>query len=145
MTHTIETLKELNEQRFASMDKANVLVAGEMARRLDVLNHAHELAREKERDFVGREAFESFAQRSVDDFGAVRREILASISAASEAREAGALASVNSSAELARTYEARFGRLEGAQAKLVGGLLFAATILPLLTGIMVYILTGKSL
>jgi len=68
MTHTIETLKELHEQRFTSMDRAIVLLASEMARRLDVLNHAHELAREKERDFVGREAFESFAQRSVDDF-----------------------------------------------------------------------------
>ena len=40
MTHTIETLKELHDQRFCSMDKAIVLLADEMARRLEVLNHA---------------------------------------------------------------------------------------------------------
>ena len=53
MIHTIETLKELHEQRFAAIEKANVLLASEMARRVEVLNHAHELAREKERDFIG--------------------------------------------------------------------------------------------
>jgi hypothetical protein len=65
MVHTIETLKELHEQRFTSTDKAIVLAASELARRLEVLNHAHELAREKERDFIGREAFETFAQRAL--------------------------------------------------------------------------------
>jgi hypothetical protein len=50
MTHTIETLKELVEQRFAALDKAaRVLAAEEIARRLEILNHYHELAREKER------------------------------------------------------------------------------------------------
>jgi hypothetical protein len=49
MTHTIETLKELHEQRFAALDKARVLAAEEIARRLEVLNHYHELASEKER------------------------------------------------------------------------------------------------
>jgi hypothetical protein len=47
MIHTIETLKELHEQRFAAVDKAMVLAAEEMSRRLDILNHFHELAREK--------------------------------------------------------------------------------------------------
>lgn len=68
MIHTIETLKELHELRFASMDKAIVLLADETARRLEVLNHAHEQAREKERDFIGREAYDTFTQRSRDDF-----------------------------------------------------------------------------
>ena len=36
-------------------------------------------------------------------------------------------------------------RFESAQSKMFGGLLFAATILPLITGIMVYMLSGKSL
>lgn len=46
MIHTTETLKELFEQRFLAIDKAIVLAAEEMARRLDVLNHVHDLARE---------------------------------------------------------------------------------------------------
>jgi hypothetical protein len=79
MTHTIDTLKELNEQRFASMDKAIVLLADEMARRLEILNHAHQQAREKERDFIGREAYETFTQRSRDDFAGLRREIQVSL------------------------------------------------------------------
>jgi hypothetical protein len=74
MTHTIETLKELHEQRFTSTDKAIVLAASELARRLEVLNHAHELAREKERDFIGREAFDTFVLRVADDFAMFRWE-----------------------------------------------------------------------
>jgi hypothetical protein len=74
MIHTVETLKELHEQRFAAMDKAIVLLASEMARRLEVLNHAHEQAREKERDFISREAFETFVQRVNEDFAMLRRE-----------------------------------------------------------------------
>ena len=68
MIHTIETLKELHEQRFAAVDKAIVLAAEEISRRLDILNHFHELAREKERSFVGREAFDTFVLRVADDF-----------------------------------------------------------------------------
>ena len=68
MNHTIETLKELHEQRFAAVDKAIVLAAEEISRRLDILNHFHELAREKERSFVGREAFDTFVLRVADDF-----------------------------------------------------------------------------
>jgi hypothetical protein len=63
MTHTIETLKELHEQRFAAVEKAIILAAEEMSRRLDISNHAHEQAREKERDFIGREAFDTFVLR----------------------------------------------------------------------------------
>ena len=116
MIHTIETLKELHEQRFVATDKAIVLAASELARRLDILNHAHEQAREKERDFIGREAYETFTRHTIDDFAGLRQEM-----------------------------QARFGRIESAQAKMFGGLLFAATILPLITGIMVYMLSGKSL
>src|ERR1700731_1151998 len=87
MTHTIDTLKEMHEQRFAEMDKAIVLLASEMARRLDVLNHAHEQAREKERDFIGREAFETLAQRVADDLRMVRQDIQTAATAATAARE----------------------------------------------------------
>ena len=74
MIHTIETLKELHEQRFAAVDKAIVLAAEEISRRLDILNHYHELAREKERSFVGREAFDTFVLRVADDFAMFRRK-----------------------------------------------------------------------
>ncbi|MGH6867775.1 MAG: hypothetical protein ACREDA_02650, partial [Methylocella sp.] len=74
MTHTIETLKELVEQRFTSTDKSICLAAEELARRLEVLNHYHELAREKERTFIGREAFETFRERIADDLALLRRE-----------------------------------------------------------------------
>jgi hypothetical protein len=141
MTHTIETLKELHELRFAALDKATVLEAAELSRRLEVLNHVHDLAREKERDFVTREAFEAIMQRSVDDLAGLRREIQASLTEVTGAREAAALALANASAEQAKTYESRFGRLESAQAKLFGGLLFAATILPLIAGLVSYVLT----
>ena len=140
MTHTIDTLKELTEQRFLAMDKAILLVAEEMSRSLEVLNHAHEQAREKERDFIGREAYETFTQRSRDDFAGLRREIQVSLTEVSAAREAAFAALA-----LAKIYDSRFGRIESAQAKMFGGLLFAATILPLITGIMVYMLSGKSL
>jgi hypothetical protein len=145
MIHTIETLKELHEQRFCSMDKAILLLADEMSRRLEVLKHAPQQAREKERDFIGREAYETFTQRSRDDFAGLRREIQVSLTEVSAAREAAFTVLANSSGELAKIYDSRFGRIESAQAKMFGGLLFAATILPLITGIMVYMLSGKSL
>jgi hypothetical protein len=53
-----------------------VLAAEEVARRLEVLNHFHELTREKERTFVGREAFETFVLRVAEDFATLRRESL---------------------------------------------------------------------
>ena len=105
----------------------------------------HWKAREKERDFIGREAYETFTQRSRDDFAGLRREIQASLTEVSAAREAAFTVLANSSGELAKIYDSRFGRIESAQAKMFGGLLFAATILPLITGIMVYMLSGKSL
>lgn len=43
MIHATESLKELHEQRFAAMDKATVLAAEKTARRLENLNHFHEL------------------------------------------------------------------------------------------------------
>src|SRR5580693_6420350 len=87
MIHTVETLKELHEQRFAAMDKALVLLASDMARRLEVLNHAHEMAREKERDFIRREAFDTFVQRVGDDLAMLRRESQTAVNTATTVRE----------------------------------------------------------
>jgi hypothetical protein len=108
--HTVETLKELTEQRFASMDKALVLLAGEMARRLENLNHAHELAREKERDFIRREAFETFAQRVSDDLGLLRRETQTAATVATAARETARKVVADEFTDQNTTNEKRFGR-----------------------------------
>jgi hypothetical protein len=141
MIHTIETLKELHEQRFAAVDKAIVLAASEMARRLDVLNHAHELAREKERDFIRREAFETFVQRVGDDLALLRRDTQTSANSATAAREMARKAAADEITEQNTTNEKRFGRIEGIHAKIVGGLALGTFILPLITGLVIYVLT----
>ena len=47
------------DQRFELADRALQLAHVETLRRLDLLNHAHEEARQKEASFVGREVYES--------------------------------------------------------------------------------------
>ncbi|HEV8047558.1 MAG TPA: hypothetical protein VGP35_07505 [Terriglobales bacterium] len=61
--------KEMATQRKATVDlrfelaqRALELDHTEMLRRLDLLNHAHEEARQKEASFVGREVYESQAK-----------------------------------------------------------------------------------
>lgn len=141
MIHTIETLKELHEQRFAAVDKAIVLAAEEIARRLEVLNHFHQLAREKERDFIGREAFETFVQRVTDDLAMLRREIQTAANVATAARETGRKAVADEITEQNTANERRFGRIEGVHAKIIGGLALGTFILPLITGLVIYVLT----
>jgi hypothetical protein len=141
MIHTIESLKELHEQRFAAMDKAIVLLASEMARRLDVLNHAHEQAREKERDFIGREAFETFVQRVNEDFAMLRRESQTAANVATAARESARKTAADEITEQNTANERRFGAIEGIHAKIIGGLALGTFILPLITGLVIYVLT----
>jgi len=141
MTHTIETLKELHEQRFAAMDKAIVLLDAEMARRLDVLNHAHEQAREKEREFIRREAFDTFVLRVSDDLALLRRETQTSANVATSARETARKAAADEMADQNTANEKRFGRIEGVHAKIIGGLALGTFILPLITGLVIYVLT----
>jgi hypothetical protein len=141
MTHTIETLKELLEQRFAALDKATVLAAEEIARRLEVLNHYHELAREKERTFLGREVFEAFAQRVAEDIALLRREGHAAAEAAAAVRETALKVVTDGITELNIANEKRFGKIEAVYAKLIGGLALATFILPLITGLVSYALT----
>src|SRR5262245_1392003 len=135
MSHTIETLKELHDQRFAAMDKAIILAAEEIARRLEVLNHYHELAREKERTFLGREVFEAFAQRVADDFALLRREGQAAAEAATAMRETALKVVTDGITEQNIANEKRFGKIEAVYAKLIGGLALATFILPLITGL----------
>jgi hypothetical protein len=141
MIHTIETLKELHEQRFAAMDKALVLAAEEIARRLEGLNHAHEQAREKERDFIRREAFETFVQRVSDDLGVLRRDTQTAATAATAAREMARKAAADEITEQNTTNEKRFARIESIHAKLIGGIGLATFIFPLITGMLIYLLT----
>jgi hypothetical protein len=139
--HTIETLKELHEQRFAAIDRALVLAANEMARRLDLLNHFHELAREKERDFIRRDAFETFVERVADDLALLRRDIQTSANVATAERETARKAAADEMTEQNITNEKRFGRIEGVHAKIIGGLALGTFILPLITGLVIYVLT----
>jgi hypothetical protein len=141
MTHTIETLKELHEQRFAAIDRSIVLAAEEIGRRLEVLNHYHELAREKERDFIRREAFDTFVQRVTDDLALLRRDTQTSANVATVARETARKAAADESTEQNTANERRFGRIEGVHAKIFGGLALGTFILPLITGLVIYVLT----
>ena len=54
--------KAMVEVRFELAERALELDHIEMLRRLDLLNHAHEVARQKEASFVGREVYESQAK-----------------------------------------------------------------------------------
>ena len=54
--------KAMVEMRFELAQKALELDHIEMLRRLDLLNHAHEEARQKEASFVGREVYASQAK-----------------------------------------------------------------------------------
>jgi uncharacterized membrane protein YccC len=141
MFHTIETLKELHEQRFAAGDKALVLLADEMLRRLDILNHEHERAREKERDFISREAFETFVTRVADDIAMLRRESQTAVITTTGVRETAIKALSEAVAGQNTENETRFGRIECIHAKLIGGIAIATFIFPLITGMLIYLLT----
>jgi hypothetical protein len=141
MMHTIETLKELHEQRFVAIDKAIVLAAEEMSRRLDILNHFHELAREKERDFIRREAFDTFVLRVADDLASLRRETQTAVISTTGGRETAIKVLTNDITEQNAKNEMRFGKMEAVHSKIVGGLVLGTFILPLITGMVIYILT----
>ena len=134
-------VKELLQQAISERDKALELQLVEFLRRLESLNHAHEQAREKERDFVNREAHETFVARTSDDFGTLRTEIQTVARAASEVREGAANALAKALTEQNSVNDTRFGKVENAQAKILGGLVFATFIAPLISGLVVYLLT----
>jgi len=54
----IRALDLLTSQRFKERDQALALQAAELARRLDVLNHAHRDAMLRDSSFVGREVYD---------------------------------------------------------------------------------------
>lgn len=161
----IRHVRDLYEQAFRERDKALERETHELLRRLDVLNHAHEQAREKERDFIGREAFDTFVVHTADDFKNIRSEIQLVAKAASEAREGAARALADALAEQNKTNSERFSRIEGsligretfakqnetndsrfsrlenAQSKMIGGLVLCTFLVPLLTATVVFLIT----
>ena len=74
---TPETLKAHFDQMFRDRDQAVAVAIKELERRLSALNNAHEVAREKERDFYSRETHDSYASQISEQFDALNREILA--------------------------------------------------------------------
>jgi len=128
-------------QRFRDMLEAGRIQAAELLRRLSELNHAHELAREKERDFIGREAFDTFVQRTSDDFATLRGEITVTKDAVAETKGAAAEALATALSEQNKTNEIRFGKVENVQAKMIGGLIICTFVVPIITGLIVYLLT----
>jgi hypothetical protein len=138
-------VKDLLKEAIAERDKALSLQLTEYLRRLDQLNHAHEQAREKERDFIGREAFETFVLRTGDDFKTLRGEIRVTSDAVSASKQAAAEALATALAEQNRTNETRFGKIENVQAKMVGGLILCTVFVPAVTAMVVYLLTRHAL
>jgi hypothetical protein len=74
---TIATLKEHFDRILSDRDAALKLAVHELERRLDNLNHAHEQARENNRDFLKRDAHESFAAEIRKEIGLLRDQIIA--------------------------------------------------------------------
>jgi len=137
----IKHVRELQGIAFTERDKALGIQYTELLRRLEGLNHAHEQAREKERDFVNREAFDTFVQRTSDDFGTLRTEIQTVARAAAEVREGAATALAKALTEQNAVNDTRFSKVENAQAKILGGLVLATFIAPLISGLIVYLLS----
>ncbi len=131
------------QERFDAQQRETDRWAAELARRLDELNHAHAQAREKEREFIARETFETSSLRTADDMAVLRREIQMVANTASAVREAAAQELAKSRLEQNQTNDARFSRLENMQAKMLGGLVLCSFVAPLVTGLLVYALTRK--
>jgi len=140
--------EKLLAERFRAQETANSLKSEELSRRLEVLNHAHEQAREKERDFIGREAFDTHVQRNQEDHVQAHRELEQTRAQLQEqvVQKAEALqAQVTQKAEaLAKSLsdatsisDTRIKALENFQSKLLGIALAA----PFVTGLVVYLIT----
>ena len=117
-------------ERFQSQERALQLKAEELSRRLDVLNHAHEQAREKERDFIGREVYEKQVDQVAADFRTLREEIKNTATGIAESLVQ----------QDARTSE-RFSKIESFQNKVLGAVAVATLFVPIATGIVAYALT----
>jgi hypothetical protein len=133
-----EDLRRLDE-RFEAQEKALDRAFAESQRRLDVLNHAHEQARQKEVDFIGREVFENHVATNTKDHADQRRNVEERASVLSDRVDAAAKALQVALSEQQNQASDRLSRLENFQSKLLGLALAA----PFLTGLAVYFLTQR--
>ena len=69
------------------------------------------------------------------------RETQTAANVATAARETARKAAFDGISEQNSTNEKRFGRIEGVRAKIIGGLALGTFILPLITGLVIYVLT----
>jgi hypothetical protein len=136
--------RRIVDERFKAMIEAANKESIERARRDTELNHAHEQARDKERDFIGREVFESFTSASQLDRSSLREQIHATAIAASAAREQMAKLLSDQLYDQNKTNDIRFARLEKNYAMLYGALIFIGVLLGAIEPIVIYILSRHS-
>lgn len=74
MRAVIGERSKLYDERFVQNEKNTALAMTELQRRLDVLNHAHEQAREKEVTFLSKEAYQLAHDRLVADVRKIAQE-----------------------------------------------------------------------
>jgi hypothetical protein len=60
----------------AERDKAIEVAFIELQRRLDILNHAHDDMKDRDKSFYSREMHESFAAKIEEQFGQIRKDML---------------------------------------------------------------------
>lgn len=127
------------DERFGAQEQAGKKDYLELQRRLETLNHAHETAREKERDFISREVFDNHVQRNQDDHVQSHRELEQTRDLLSKAVVEKAEALALSLSDNTKVSDSRIKTLENFQSKLLGLALAA----PFLTGMTVYFITSR--
>ena len=101
----------------------------EIQRRLTDLNHAHQQARDKERDFIPRETYEKQIERLNTDIRSI-----------SETVKTAAQPVAKALSEQSERNNERFNKLENLQSRLLGGLLLASLLIPLVMSAVYFLL-----
>ena len=79
-----------------------------------------------------------------NDLFVLRQEIRQTAADVTTTREAAAKQLSEALSEAGKTGEARFSKLENAQAKLIGGLILSGFLAPVLTGFIVYLISRST-
>jgi ABC-type xylose transport system substrate-binding protein len=120
---------EVAFDKYAAEKEADLV---EIRRRLVDLNHAHEQAREKDREFINREVYDKQMERIGDDVKSLSNEV-------KTAAEPVAAALVDQD----KRNSERFSKIENTLSKMVGALVLASFAIPILTGFVTYLVTRK--
>ncbi len=139
----VDSLQRLIESRLDGMERALDLKSQELYGRLETLNNDRVEAREKERDFVDRKAFEPFAQRVADDFIQLRKDLVTAFNQAQDVRQQTATALGDSQSKQNEMNDKRFASLESVQSKMIGAMIFVGACVPILAGLIIYVMTGN--